>query len=86
MLTKLSAEVAALPKYAAPALSIIIFKIILNRNMYKLLTYKMKPEAAILKSRKNGDFQDWVYRARVFMEKAAGTDSNGVCHIGHLES
>lgn len=36
----------------------------------------MKPEAAILKSDTNRDFQDWDYRARISTEKAAGTDSH----------
>lgn len=46
----------------------------------------MKPEAAILKSYTNTDFQDWVYRARKCIEQTAGTDSNGACHVHRLES
>lgn len=82
LFVKLSAEVAALPQLF-PLSNI---KIILNSNIYELLIYKMRSEAAILKSCTNTDFQDWVYRARISIEKAAGTDSNDACHVDHLES
>lgn len=38
-------------------------KIILNRNIYESLMYRLEAEAAISKSYTNTDFQDWVYRA-----------------------
>lgn len=43
-------------------------KIIPNTNTYELLMYKMKPEAAILKSHTNMDFQDRVHDTRVSTE------------------